>query len=377
MACCGKILAAGFNLHDQLGSGTQGTLDHFTQIHSMEIQAARVIQCALWSATIINTGKHLVHHGISGTNPDRICFDALLDTRGRPKQGSFFGDVGGVRGFLEEASGELYILQDDGKGDAAFEKHLCNSNGPLSHLDGKITHLAIAGNMRTCIATSGREPGIYVFSDLDCLLEGSEPLECYHTHETIESLVASSTTFTTLGQRRLRVETFGDARYQSLLGRTPSAQSPASVPAVLSALDGIPIANIAAGKWLVAAVSCEKDLYVWGHVLQLPFAVDHSCFAKILSTLDEDDKPEDVHLVDVGGNLDVEEVAVGDDHLIVRTTIGDVWGYGSNEFGQLGLGRGVKSTQGEWVKIYVPAKDERVRELTAGPLTTLLVVGDS
>ncbi|KAL8817695.1 MAG: hypothetical protein Q9223_003525 [Gallowayella weberi] len=380
MASSAKVLAAGFNLHCQLGPSTEGTLNHFTEICSLEkedLGPGRVIQCALWSATIINTGMRLIHYGISGTNPDRIHFNQLLGYDGKPRRGTFFGDVSGVKGFLDHVSGELYILHDNGKNDASFEKHRVSTHGFLARVDGKVTHIAIAGNGKTCVITNENEPVIHVFSDFESLLEGSDPIESYQTDGTIKTLVASSTTFNTLGQQRLYVETFGDTRYPSLLGRIPSVETPASVPTVLSALDGIPIAKISARNWLVTALSCEKDLYIWGHVLRRPFYVEYSCFDKLLNGLNEDDKPEDVHLVDIGESSDIEDVAVGDDHLVVLTTSGEVWGYGSNDFGQLGLGPGVKSTDARWVPTYRPSEGKRVVEIAAGPMNTFLVVGDA
>ncbi|KAL8807592.1 MAG: hypothetical protein Q9182_000576 [Xanthomendoza sp. 2 TL-2023] len=379
MASSAKVLAAGFNLHRQLGPSTEGILNHFTEICSLAKEdqgAGRVIQCALWSATIIDTGMHLIHYGISGTNPDRILFDHLLGSDGKPRRGTFFGDVSGVKGFLDHVAGELYILHNNGKNDARFEKHHVSTYDFLAGIEGKVTHIAIAGNGMTCVITSERQPVIHVFADIGSLLEGSDPIESYQTDGSTKTLVASSTNFNTLAQERLHVETFGDARYPSLLGRIPSVQAPASVPTVISALDGIPIAKISAQNWLVTALSCEKDLYVWGHVLHRAFHVDHSCFDELLNRVNEDGRSEDVHLIDIGESSDIEDVAVGDDHLVVLTTRGEVWGYGSNDFGQLGLGPGVKSTEATWVPIYKPSQGNRVVEIAAGPLNTFLVVGD-
>ncbi|KAL8863245.1 MAG: hypothetical protein Q9178_000620 [Gyalolechia marmorata] len=382
MASSGKVLAAGFNLHGQLEptvSEINGSLPRFTQIQKLgQVDSDRdiVIRCALWSATIINTGEVFVHYGISGTDPPQIHFDALIGLDGRPKLGMFFGDISGVKGFLDPNSGDLYILQDDGKNHARFVRHYFHPNDFLPRTGKKITGIAVAGNTWVCITTSCKDPAVFLFSSLKPLLEGSDPLEWYTLHEAVKTLVATSTTFTTLGRQRPCVETFGDARYPTLLGRSPSVQSPASLPTVISALDGIKIAKIAAGPWLIAALSSEKDLYVWGHVMQLPMDDNYSDFDKLLNLGDSNGTPEDVQLVDIPDGNDVEDVGVGDHHVVVQTTIGDLWGYGSNEFGQLGLGTGVKSTQGKWVKIYTPNEGENVREIAAGPLSTFIVVGN-
>ncbi|KAI4269430.1 MAG: hypothetical protein LQ337_007282 [Flavoplaca oasis] len=378
MASCGKVLAAGFNLHSQLKPWGAGNLHHFTQIqtlHHVEFGKDRVIAYALWSATIINTGRLLVHRGISGTNPDQIHFDELIDTEGKPKRGVFFGDVSGVRGFLDDEAGDLYILQGGGNNDARFIKHAFPADAFLSREGKKIVGIAIAGNMNVCIALCSKKPGVFVFSNLDSLLQNSDPVESYTSHDVVKGLIASSTTFTTLGYQQARVETFGDPRYPALLGRIPSTQFPASHPTVISALEGIKIAKIAAGRWLIAALSHQKDLYVWGHRLQQPVADDYSCFKGLLDTNAPNGTPEDVHLIDIAGSQDVEDVAVGDEHLVVLTTTGELWGYGSNECGQLGLGRDVKTTQGEWVKVYSPDPIEKIQVIAAGPLNTFVVVG--
>ncbi|KAL8777702.1 MAG: hypothetical protein Q9213_007745 [Squamulea squamosa] len=380
MASSGKVLAAGFNLHGQLGpgpSGTDGCLNHFTQIQNFEnvhVSEERVVGSVLWSATIINTGKQFVHYGISGTKPDRVNLDRLLDHDGKPKLGRFFGDVSGVKGFLDQAIGELYVLQGNGRNDAHFDRHCFQPNDFLPRTGQKITGIAIAGSLQVCITTSRNDLSIFLFPNLDSLLEGSDPVQSYSSHGIVKTLVASSTTFATLGQQRPLVETFGDARYPTLLGRTPSAESPASVPTVISALDGINIAKIAAGPWLIAAVSSEKDLYVWGHVMKQAIGTDYSNFDRLLNPNGQNRTPEDVYLVDIADGHDVDDVAVGNEHLIVLTTTGELWGYGSNEYAQLGLGREVKSTQGTWVKVFTPDEGERIREFVAGPLNTLVVV---
>ncbi|KAL8769290.1 MAG: hypothetical protein Q9209_004672 [Squamulea sp. 1 TL-2023] len=380
MASSGKVFVAGFNLHGQLGpgaSGTDGCLDHFMQMQNFEdvdLREDRVVGSALWSATIINTGKQFVHNGISGTNPNRVNCDRLIDRDGKPMLGLFFGDVSGVRGFLDTKSGDFYVLQDDSKNDAGFVRHAFESNSFLQRTGQKITGVAIAGNLQVCITTSRNDPSTFVYSNLESLLEGSDPVQIHTSYEIVKTLVASSTTFATLGQRHSCVKTFGDARYPTLLGRTPSAESPTSLPTVISALDGINIAKIAAGPWLIAAVSSDNDLYVWGHVMRQPIGNDYSNFDRLLNSDGQNRTPEDVHLVDIADGHDVDDVAVGNEHLVVRITTGEVWGYGSNEYAQLGLGREVKSTDGAWFKIFTPDEGERIWEIAAGPLNTLVVV---
>lgn len=245
-----------------------------------------------------------------------------------------------------------------------------------------IKNISIAGNERVCILSTPLQilldapestyvQNVHICTNLDSFLNGTPPLETYSIEKDVASVVASSSTFTILTTSG-QILTFGDGRFPSLLGRTTSIESPAASPTIVSALDGIKIKKVVAGSWCVAALSNEKDFYIWGHSVPQPLKEDHVGLSTLLDSVNEDGEAEDVHLIDVANGADVEDVAVGDDHIVVLTTEGEVWGFGSNEYGQLGLGKDVKGTLGKWVKCFDEEKRGKAVEMSAAPFATIL-----
>lgn len=381
MARIVRILAAGFNAHGQLDPSSKSSNVHsFKQIGLVEEHDPAkdtAVKAALWSSTIITDEicgmKHL---GVSG----KSGFSDIYMT-GLPKDVTFFGDISGVIGYLDLSSGDLYTLKSSSTSTtASFERYNYHSTDPIIPSGKAITHIAIGGNENVCLIIRSRgditQPShaeIHLHHNFPTFLDRPLPVGVHDLEEEITSLVATATTFAALTSTG-RVLTFGDARYPNLLGRTPSKDQQASVPNIVSALDGIPIAKIVAGSWMIAALSRDKDLYVWGHVLPRTLArEDYAGISSFMRSFDEDGDREEVHLVDVADGADVEDVAVGDEHIVVLTTKGEVWGLGSNEYGQLGLGEKTKGTAGKWEKLDVPGEREKVVEMKAGPLTTFLV----
>ncbi|KAI4125159.1 MAG: hypothetical protein LQ338_004414 [Usnochroma carphineum] len=374
------ILGAGFNAHGQLDPTAKPNNIHtFKQISSsnkLGHKKGNAVPAALWSSTLMLKDDKLIHFGDSGGYPqDQLELD--ID----PAPVFFFGDVSGVRGFCSQ-NGKLGIFDEN----------------PPSPQNVSVKQVTIAGNGKVCVAVHAfdnqsdldhfnrlsptakpAEDDVYTYSELKCFFKGRPP-ESVHafkegqTYPGVTNLVATSTTFTALTGGH-QVVTWGDPRYPALLGRTPTNADQATIPDPVSALDGIPIRKIVAASWMVAALSAENDLYIWGHTLpRAPAKRDHAGLSKLLNAVNENGQREDVHLVDVPGEPDIEDVAVGDEHIVVLTKQGEIWGFGSNEYGQLGLGEEAKGTRGEWVKCHIPKQGERVVELKAGALTTFLVV---
>ncbi|KAI4182514.1 MAG: hypothetical protein L6R41_005931 [Letrouitia leprolyta] len=374
------ILATGFNAHGQLDPlSKQNNIYYFKRIEFVEefkTSENTAIKAALWSSTIITDNHGMKHLGISGQS-----VVSHIDLKGIPKGATFFGDVSGILGYLDPSSGALYTLKSSSTSPAAsFER--CQYPSTPSPLPNEkiIAHIAIAANEKACLVVHSHEETIrppyaeiHLHHDFPTFLHCPLTAKLHNFGEDIASLVATATSFAALTGTG-RVLTFGDARYPALFGRTPSKDQPASIPHVVSALDGISIAKIVAGNWMIAALSCDKDLYVWGHMLpRTPVREGHVGFSTLLNTVDEDGDREEVHLVDVADGADVEDVAVGDEHVVVLTTKGEIWGLGSNEYGQLGLGEESKGTEGKWRKLDVPSEREKAVELKAGPSTTFLV----
>ncbi|KAL9047171.1 MAG: hypothetical protein Q9206_006875, partial [Seirophora lacunosa] len=392
MAKGAVVLAAGFNAHGQLDPTSKVTNIHsFREISHAEKYDPDVewkkhaVPAALWSSTLLYKDNKLIHRGESGGYPQNEA-NLHLD----PSVVTFFGDISGIKGFCSQAGDLFRFMPHPSKQDSPFRREPINTEDLPSPRTIKVTRAAIAGNGKVCVAVhayddpddgesedfsddddnfeptminrqlcdptppSSRpqpiEDDIYTYPELNCLFTGCcvQTIHTFKKDQTypgVADLVATSTTFTVLTGDH-RVVTMGDPRYPDLLGRTPSSTCDAAAFGVVSALDGIPVRKIVAGSWMVAAVSEENDLYIWGHCLPIPpTRKDYARLSTLLHAVNEEGQREEVHLVDVDGGADVADVAVGDEHVVVLTTEGAVWGFGSNEYGQLGLGEMVKGTE--------------------------------
>lgn len=214
---------------------------------------------------------------------------------------------------------------------------------------------------------------LHTFPSLSALLTSPSPQSTHPLPSPPIELLASSTSFTALHPSQIL--TWGSPLH-SHLGRTPTSETPASMPGPVLALGGIPIRKVAARGWMTAALSRDHELYVWGGRAEER--------AKIGPLRMRDG--EEVALVDVGlssaavidggcrgiegvdrvADLEVGEedereveeeegildVAVGESHIIVLTTTGRVSAVGEGKWGQLGTGR--RKFEREWVHVHVP-----------------------
>lgn len=100
--------------------------------------------------------------------------------------------------------------------------------------------------------------------------------------------------------------------------------------------------KIAAGGYVLAALTQGGDLYCWGgRPGQTPLFEDLS----------------NVPIpVDLGVDADIKDVALGERHIIVLTTDGRVMVRGCSKNGQLGLGDGVGGADG-WVEEWNSVED--------------------
>ncbi|KAF7953013.1 hypothetical protein EAE96_006235 [Botrytis aclada] len=160
----------------------------------------------------------------------------------------------------------------------------------------------------------------------------------------ITQLVSNTTTFTTLTQEG-NVYTWGDERYPSCLGREPTSSNPASQPTLLNSLMYLPtgkIHKLSSSGSLTAALTTGHDLYIWGRTNTpsiIPELSDSSSFS---SSDDYDPIPLDIH------GADILDFSIGENHMLVLTTDGELYVIGENGNGQLGLGEGKKERCGEW-----------------------------
>ena len=159
----------------------------------------------------------------------------------------------------------------------------------------------------------------------------------------IKSMASTSTSFTGLTNNGI-VLTWGSALHPHLLGRHPTAETPAELPHPVSALEGIPIRKVAVGGWICAALSTEDDLYLWGG----PPGND---ITNQISCLPAWKDGEDVKLVDINGGTDVVDAAVGDGHVVILTASRELFVTGQGYEGQLGLGEGYNGHEQGWIKV--------------------------
>lgn len=140
--------------------------------------------------------------------------------------------------------------------------------------------------------------------------------------------------------------------------------SPADVPGLVSDLDiGEPIKKIAAGGYALAALTEGGGLYLWG--MQSPGSQSrHQAFT---------DLSEIPNYVEVDGEKDVQDIALGESHAIALTTDGCVYVVGDNINGQLGLGSD-KSPVESWLKVaFNTPSGWDIIGVEAGPRSSFIV----
>ncbi|KAF3765840.1 RCC1/BLIP-II, partial [Cryphonectria parasitica EP155] len=156
------------------------------------------------------------------------------------------------------------------------------------------------------------------------------------------------------------VYTWGDERYMPCLARDLDEFSPSDKPGLVHSLQDLPtgpITKIAAGGYILAALTKGNDLYVWGgHLGKRTLPVD---LVGGPTPMDIDDH-------------DIADVAVGDAHLIVLTTHGHVFVIGDNRNGQLGI----KSQRADvWEEVELDLSDKTTPvAVVAGPRGSFITV---
>lgn len=172
-------------------------------------------------------------------------------------------------------------------------------------------------------------------------------------------IVAYETGFAAL-TRTGEVYTLGDERYSACLGRETSLASLADEPGLVTALQDLPtgpISKIAAGGYLLAALTTGNDLYIWG---------GHPGRKTVPAGISDEPTPVDIE------ENDIADVAVGETHIIVLTTDGDVFVIGENGNGQLGL---PSKSEESWRRVLLDLQDDRrVVGVQAGPRNSFLLV---
>ncbi|KAK4460617.1 E3 ubiquitin-protein ligase HERC2 [Cladorrhinum samala] len=162
-----------------------------------------------------------------------------------------------------------------------------------------------------------------------------------------------------------QVYTWGDERYSPCLGREVTGSFPASTPGLVADLLDLPtgpVTSIAAGGYTLAALTMGNDLYLWGD----------SGRSAALSELKLSSRPEPAVIGNEEGK-DVASVAVGNSHLVVLTTDGEVYAIGDNTNGQLGISG--EASARFWTRVSINLPDKRaITAVEAGPKNSFLLV---
>ncbi|KAL8744817.1 MAG: hypothetical protein Q9190_002989 [Brigantiaea leucoxantha] len=378
-----RIYASGFNAHGQIDPQIKPCdITTFSRIQSKYLEDAPLeifhSTIATWSDFLIEVDGKILLRGFRGSNdqpavvPD--SFDSIKCVADNGSEFLSLIDSNGViltlcQSKLSDQTCEWGFVQHQfSESSFVVRKHLvptgiaiANNDQVclLAHCQGSVT--ARKGEGLTSNQTeTGQE--LYIFPSHGSFLSGEWPLIVHWIPSHIECILAMSTAFIALAQDG-KVYTFGDARHPASLGRTPTAEHPATAPHPIDALEEHKVQKIACGKWIGAAVTTEQDLYIWGAGKPGTTA----CFEKA------GDGDGIVRPVDID---DVVQIGVGDEHIVVRTGLDTIWGFGSNEYGQLGLGVEVKDTAGKWTKLADVFGQPDTLDVQAGPLTTLVTAID-
>lgn len=277
-----ELYVCGFNAHHQL---MQSSTDEITQFEKACRSPRLEVRCALWSSSIVEDDRTLVHNGFRSSGLAPILIE------GPPTRNlkTIFGDTSGVLGALA-TDGNLYVYHDDPavtKG-PEFKKFRFDEDSFITKQNLAIDHVATADNGEVCIITSARQRAssgctpaltdetpqftfeaptakleIHTFACFQALISSDPPTSTLPVFSSIVSVLAAATSFTALTSSG-EVLTYGSALHPQTLGRTPTPSNPANTPCPIPFLGGIPIRQIAVGGWIGAAVSEDDDLYVWG-----------------------------------------------------------------------------------------------------------------
>ncbi|SPQ27291.1 563afc7f-6258-41e5-9ae7-9ed4d0bdc484 [Thermothielavioides terrestris] len=221
-------------------------------------------------------------------------------------------------------------------------------------------------------------------------LLANNPSHTFPNFPDITQLVAFETGFAALSSFG-RVWTWGDERYTACLGREPSDDSPADTPNPVTDLDDLPtgpIVKLAAGGYLLAALTAGHDLYCWGDAGRSRILADLSDTPSpvvIYNDNDNDDDDNNDNNDNDGQQQqqqeeeekekeeeDVVDVAIGEAHMLALTAAGRVYVVGDNGNGQLGLpGR---ASAWSWTRVDLGAESGQVIGVAAGPRNSFLVV---
>ncbi|KAG4031667.1 hypothetical protein MFRU_008g00320 [Monilinia fructicola] len=292
----------------------------------------------LWACGF-NAWNQLQFEGDLSDEPkDLFTFKRVLTSKGslRIIGTSFSACLAAVS---DDPSGSPEKVKAAGSPDGFLQAHLeqINESRPPQNI---LTNATVAGNDKIASFTTNT---LTQYSSLSAYLSKTTP-EFEIPLPNITQLVSNTTTFTALAQSGT-VYTWGDERYPSRLGRETSSSAPAHKPSPLSSLTSLPTGSIhklSSSGPLTAALTTGHDLYIWGTTITPSIIPELSQFP---SSDNYDPIPLDIK------GADVLDFSIGENHMLVLTTEGEVYVIGENGNGQLGLGEDEKGRCEEWRRV--------------------------
>ncbi|PHH55388.1 Regulator of chromosome condensation [Ceratocystis fimbriata CBS 114723] len=254
--------------------------------------------------------------------------------------------------------------------DNAFLLAGCPPKGPTLLNEEALKQLAV-------VHDNGRDFHILKASlTLGDLCETSSPPREFHSPGYIVKQISAYDAGLIILLQNSSVWVYGDSRYPNCFGGGSSALPFVSDPPTLptsppefnvrtlhnvAALDDLPtgrIKKVDAGGYTLAALTEGGDVYSWGgRPGQKPYIED----------LWAEPMPLDL-------DSDVLDIALGNSHIVILTTAGEVMGRGCNRNGQLGRKPDDSMWLDDWTKLDIGLNaSEKPISVNAGPYTSFVV----
>ncbi|XP_057330832.1 RCC1 domain-containing protein 1-like [Microplitis mediator] len=142
-------------------------------------------------------------------------------------------------------------------------------------------------------------------------------------------------------------------------------------PSLIEALTGLIVIKIAAGGWHNAVITSDNDLYTWGWNTNGELGLINSekvvAVPTIVDFYDDDNKR-------VIEDIKVRDVHCGNNFTVCVTDDGQLWGCGSNKYGQLGLAQFSGTSKNKFVKLNVNLHSKNINYVKCREWSTIINV---
>jgi hypothetical protein len=330
-------------------------------------------------ANLAIVSTHDDYHIFSTNGRKRLEFYPALRTQ--PKLKDVWAVDGTFRGAISD-NGDVYVMAEpvavdpnEAKDSSAIQIQLVeNKSLP------RVLHLARTHDGGVCIVvvppTSDSIPPetcIIHFSTAEAF-EGylhshlPQDLKSHTIQDEIIQLVGGATSFAALTSSG-SVYTWGSALQPQMLARDIQDSAPAAEPNTVDMLEGLFVSKVTMCEgWLGVALTKSGQMYTWGSTPGAP------ALKLGMNQSDDDDETSGPRLCGLENWDEVEDVAVGMEHIIVLAD-GKLSVAGRGQFGQLGLGS--DTLQEEWKETEVGLENRgKVREVIATRWDTFIVVDE-